>query len=230
MGIKVSIIVPVYNESATIKELLTRIHAFSLDTIEKEIICVDDASNDGTGEILTAEAGKTDTYIVRHTRNQGKGAAIRSGLQHAKGDIIIIQDADLEYDPADYAHLLKPILRGNAQVVYGSRLLGWPQATSRGHLWGNRFLTSMTNLLFGAHLTDMETGYKIFTAEVKAGLKLTAPRWGFDPEITAQILSMGYPIHEVPISYAPRKPQAGKKIRWRDGFVVLYTLFRHRFH
>ncbi|MBI4499376.1 MAG: glycosyltransferase family 2 protein [Chloroflexi bacterium] len=224
---KLSVIIPVYNEARTIHELLKRVRAVSL-TLEKEIICVDDCSRDGTWDLLQEEARSPDTRVLRHAVNQGKGAAVRTGLAQATGDILLIQDADLEYDPEDYPKLLEPILRGETQVVYGSRFLGQAEAMSALHNFGNRFVTAATNLLYRTRLTDMETCYKVFTAEVARGLRLVSPRWGFDPEITAKILRRGYRIQEVPIRYHGREFYEGKKIRWQDGFTVLFTLVRFR--
>lgn len=227
---KLSVLVPVYNEQATIGEILRRIRAVELEGIEREIIVVDDCSTDGTAEVLEQEAQYKDTLVLTHQHNQGKGAAVRTALQHASGDILLIQDADLEYDPREYPMLLQPILEKRSQVVYGSRFLGGPRkAMFFWHMVGNKFLTFITNLLYNTILTDMETCYKVFTREVADKLHLRSPRWGFDPEITAQILRRGYRIYEVPISYTGREMWEGKKINWRDGFVVLWTLLKYRF-
>ncbi|MBM2826583.1 MAG: glycosyl transferase family 2 [Dehalococcoidia bacterium] len=220
-----SVVIPVYNERDTLREIIARVRAVPID---KEIICVDDCSSDGTTEVLMEESSASEIVFLRHQRNMGKGAAVRTGLAAAKGDVIIIQDADLEYDPSDYPKLLDPILRGETKVVYGSRFLGRREEMSLSHNLGNRMVTAVTNLLFGTALTDMETCYKVFTSEVAKGIQLTSPRWGFDPEITAKILRMGYSIKEVPISYKGR-PLDQKKLRWRDGFTVLYTLVKFRF-
>jgi glycosyltransferase involved in cell wall biosynthesis len=226
----VSVIVPVYNEAQTVRELLARVRAVELGPgISREIIAVDDASNDGTIEGLRAEeAADPATYVIAHPRNRGKGAAVRTGLAAARGDIIIIQDADLEYDPRDYPVLLRPILEGRGQVVYGSRFLGEHKAMYFWHTVGNKSLTLVTNILFDTTLTDMETCYKVFTAEVARSLRLTSERWGIDPEITAKILKQGHRIYEVPISYNGREFWEGKKISWKDGFHVLFTLLRYR--
>lgn len=226
---KLSVVMPIYNERATIAEILRRVRAVEL---EKEIICVDDCSTDGTWEVLQEEAKLSDTRVFRHPVNRGKGAAVRTGLGQIQGDVVIIQDADLEYDPEDYHALLRPIQLGRSPVVYGSRFLGEHKAMFFWHSLGNRLLTLAANILFNTTLTDMETCYKVFTAEVARsalGGRLRSERWGFDPEITARILKMGYRIYEVPISYTGREFHEGKKISWRDGFTVLATLLRYRF-
>ncbi len=223
---KLSVVIPIYNERGTLSELLARVRAVD---IEKEIICVDDCSTDGTREILAEEAQRGDLVIIHHPENRGKGAAVQSGLRVATGDVIVIQDADLEYDPEDYHIMLRPIRAGRAKVVYGSRFLGAEHRAMRfWHAMGNRALTLLTNMLYDANLTDMETCYKMFTADVARKLRLREPRWGFDPEITSQILKAGYRITEVPVSYAGREYEEGKKISWRDGFTVLRTLLRCR--
>ena len=217
---------PVFNEKDNIREILSRVRAVE---IEKEIICVDDFSTDGTRDILRAEDNKENTFVYFHEVNKGKGAAVKTGLEHITGDFVIIQDADLEYDPQDYHLLLKPITLGRSQVVYGSRFLGEHKAMYYWHSLGNKFLTWVTNILYDTTLTDMETCYKVFSADIARKIKLTSPRWGFDPEITSRILRLGYRIYEVPISYTGREFQEGKKISWKDGFVVLFTLVRCRF-
>ena len=226
---KLSVLVPVYNEAETIAEILRRVRA--VDTgLEREIVVVDDGSTDGTREILQQQASAVDTIVIYHEANQGKGAAVRTALQHATGDILLVQDADLEYDPREYSDLLKPILEDRSQVVYGSRFRGGPhKAMFFWHMVGNKFLTLVTNVLYNTILSDMETCYKVFTREVADKLRLRSPRWGFDPEITTQILKMGYRIYEVPISYTGREFYEGKKISWRDGLVVLWTLLKYRF-
>jgi glycosyltransferase involved in cell wall biosynthesis len=240
---RLSIIVPAYNEIDTIAEILRRVRGVGLRVavgfgpengsaveLEREIVVVDDGSTDGTREALRELADVQDVSVVLHERNQGKGAAVRTGLQHASGDIMLIQDADLEYDPRDYPSLLQPILEGRSEVVYGSRFRGGPtRAMFFWHMIGNRFLTLVTNVLYDSILSDMETCYKVFTREIAEQLDLKAARWGFDPEITAQILMSGCRIFEVPISYTGREFEEGKKITWRDAFVVLWTLLKHRF-
>jgi glycosyltransferase involved in cell wall biosynthesis len=222
---KVSIIIPVFNEAATICQVLERVRCSPID---KEIVVVDDGSTDGTRDLLNAETSP-ETRVVLHEKNQGKGAAIRTGLQHATGAYVLIQDADLEYDPADYEALLKPILRGKATVVYGSRFLGEHKAMLFWHSVGNRLLTLVTNVLYDTTLTDMETCYKLIPTELIRGIRLRAQRFDFEPEITAKILRRGHRIYEVPISYAGREIDEGKKISWRDGFPALFALIKYRF-
>jgi glycosyltransferase involved in cell wall biosynthesis len=226
--VKLSVLIPVYNEAETIATMLRRVR--SVDTgLEREIVVVDDGSTDGTQEILRQQESAEDTKVIYHETNRGKGAAVRTALQHATGDILLVQDADLEYDPREYPDLLKPILEDRSQVVYGSRFRGGPhKAMFFWHMVGNKLLTLVTNVLYNTVLSDMETCYKVFTREVADRLDLKSPRWGFDPEITAQILKKGYRIYEVPISYTGREFYEGKKISWRDGFVVLWTLLRYR--
>ncbi len=240
---KLSIIVPVYNEIETIAEIVRRVQAVDLTVsagygpengtrveFEREIVLVDDGSTDGTREYLRTLEGAPDLVVIFHEQNQGKGAAVRTGLRHASGDVMLIQDADLEYDPREYPALLQPIVEKRSQVVYGSRFRGGPtKAMFFWHMLGNRFLTLVTNVLYDTILSDMETCYKLFTREVAEQLDLKAPGWGFDPEITAQILKRGYRIYEVPISYSGREFEEGKKISWRDGLTVLWTLLKYRF-
>jgi glycosyltransferase involved in cell wall biosynthesis len=240
---KLSVIMPAYNEVETIAEIVRRVRAVSLTVpvgfgpeddavveFEREIVIVDDGSTDGTRRVLETLKDDAGTTVIFHERNQGKGAAVRTGLQHASGDVMIIQDADLEYDPREYSALLQPIVEGRSQVVYGSRFRGGPTKTMFfWHMLGNRFLTLVTNVLYNTILSDMETCYKVFTREVAEQLDLKASGWGFDPEITAQILKRGYRIYEVPISYTGREFAEGKKVSWRDGFTVLWTLIKYRF-
>ncbi len=239
---KLSIIMPVYNEIDTIAEILRRVRAVPLAvpvgygpedgylvSFEREIVIVDDGSTDGTRDILRTVADDSDIFVILHEQNQGKGAAVRTALEHTSGDVMLIQDADLEYDPREYPALLQPILEERSQVVYGSRFRGGPtKAMFFWHMVGNRFLTLVTNILYDTILSDMETCYKAFTREVSEQLDLRAPGWGFDPEITAQILKLGYRIYEVPISYTGREFEEGKKIGWRDGLTVLWTLLKYR--
>jgi glycosyltransferase involved in cell wall biosynthesis len=224
--LKVSVVIPVYNEERTIREIIAQVQAVP---IEKEIIVVDDRSTDGTMDALKELARKGDIRLFRHKANKGKGAACRSGIKQITGDVVIIQDADLEYDPADYPTLLAPIVKGRSKVVYGSRFLGPHKAMYFWHTVGNKMLTLITNLLFDTTLTDMETCYKVFTADIAHGLKLKSNRWGFDPEITAKILKKGHRIYEVPISYTGREFWEGKKISWKDGFTIIKTLIKYRF-
>jgi glycosyltransferase involved in cell wall biosynthesis len=241
--VKLSVLMPVYNEIETIAEILRRVRSVELTVpvgygalngdqvvLDREIVIVDDGSTDGTREYLAGIAGDADLAVIFHDRNQGKGAAVRTGIESASGDILLIQDADLEYDPREYPDLLQPILEGRSEVVYGSRFRGGPtKAMFFWHMVGNRFLTLVTNLLYDTILSDMETCYKVFTRSVAEQLELKASGWGFDPEITAQILRRGYRIYEVPISYTGREFSEGKKLSWRDGLTVLWTLVRCRF-
>lgn len=231
---KLSILMPVYNERETIQEILSRVEAVKLDGITKEIIVVDDGSTDGTRDILRQEEKRpertNEVKILYHEKNRGKGAAIRTAIENATGDIMLIQDADLEYDPRDYPNLLKPILEGRAEVVYGSRFLGGPRkAMLFWHAAGNWLLTLVTNILYDTILSDMETCYKVFTADVIRSIPLRARRFELEPEITAKVLKRGYRIYEVPISYTGREYEEGKKITWRDGFIALWILIKHRF-
>ncbi|OGO41381.1 MAG: glycosyl transferase [Chloroflexi bacterium RBG_16_57_9] len=227
---KLSVIIPVYNEQATITEIIKRVRAQNLNGVEKELIVVDDGSTDGTREMLNQLPPQVDTRILLHEFNQGKGAAVRTGLTQAIGDLILIQDADLEYDPRDYPQLLQPILEGRAKVVYGSRFLGGPRkAMLFWHMVGNKVLTLITNILFDSILSDMETGYKVFSAEVIRGIPLRSRRFEFEPEVTAKVLKRGHRIFEVPITYTGREYTEGKKISPRDGFLALWTLILYRF-
>jgi glycosyltransferase involved in cell wall biosynthesis len=228
--LKLSVIIPCYNEATTVATLLDKVRAVDIGDIEKEILVVDDASTDGTRDILREQASRGDIFLHLLPGNQGKGAAVRTGLRHATGDILLIQDADLEYDPDDYPTLLRPILTGRSKVVYGSRFLGEHKAMYFWHAVGNQILTLITNILFDTTLTDMETCYKVFTRDIADRLVLNSNRWGFDPEITAKIMRMGHRIYEVPIAYTGREFWEGKKIvAWKDGPRVLLTLLRYRF-
>lgn len=230
---KLSIIIPVYNEKNTISKVINDIKKVKIKDIKKEVIVVDDFSTDNTRSILK-KIKENGIRIFYHTKNIGKGASIRTGLDHATGDIILIQDADWEYDPNEYPKLLKPIIENKSKVVYGSRLKAIQKnrdSIYKLHYFGNLFLTWMTNMMYNAKITDMETGYKVFTREVldKIGPKLRAKRFDFEPELTAKILKKGYQIHEVPISFYARKFEQGKKITWRDGIKALFYLIKYRF-
>jgi glycosyltransferase involved in cell wall biosynthesis len=224
---KLSVIVPVFDERNTVVEILRRMRAVDLP-VDLEIVVVDDGSSDGTRDVLRQLADST-VRVVNHPRNRGKGAAIRTGLEHVTGDLVLIQDADLEYDPEDWPKLLNPILRGKARVVYGSRFTGERRNMLFLHWVGNRFLSLVTNVLYNTTLSDMETCYKLFDRTVLDGMKLRAMRFDFEPEVTAKILRRGIRIYEVPISYTGREFDEGKKITWRDGFVALWTLVKYRF-
>ena len=222
-----SVIVPVFNERATVAEILRRMQSVSLP-LDLEIIVVDDGSTDGSDQVLAALKDST-VRVIRHSTNKGKGAAVRSGLKAARGDLLLIQDADLEYDPDEWTKLLEPLLKGKADVVYGSRFTGERKNMMLMHWIGNRFLCLVTNVLYATTLSDMETCYKLFRRSVLSGITLRANRFDFEPEITAKVLRSGYRIYEVPISYAGREFSEGKKITWRDGIAALWTLVYCRF-
>ena len=223
---KLSIVIPVYNEAATIREVLDQVRATPFD---KEVIVVDDGSTDGTRDLLR-NLGLPDVVVVLHERNQGKGAALRTGFGRVSGDVVIVQDADLEYDPADYPRLLKPIVEDKADVVYGSRFGGEAhRVLFYWHYVGNRFLTTLSNMFTNLNLTDMETCYKVFRASLLKRLRLRANRFGFEPEFTAKVARLGCRVYEVPISYHGRGYDAGKKITWKDGFAAIGCIVRYRF-
>lgn len=224
---KVSVLIPVFNEKNTIGELLRRVKAVEL---EKEIIVVDDGSTDSTEEFLRSLKDPR-VRVIFHEKNMGKGAALRTAIKEASGEIIIFQDADLEYDPQDYKFLIEPILKGEADVVYGSRLIGGrPQRMHMfWHKIGNTFLTFLVNLLYNTTLTDMETGYKVFRSRIIKDLNLRSNDFTIEPEITAKILKIKSRVYEVPISYYGRNYEEGKKITWRDGFSAIFTILRYRF-
>jgi glycosyltransferase involved in cell wall biosynthesis len=224
---KLSVIIPVYNEKNTVREIVRRVQATGLAW---EILMVDDGSKDGTREILAELDGKDGVRVILHDKNQGKGAAVRTGLQNALGEILLIQDADLEYDPREYPNLLKPIEEGIADVVYGSRFLGAPhRAILFWNMVANKLLTLMTNILYNNILTDMETGYKVFRREIVQDMKLRANRFDFEPEFTAKILKRNVRLFEVPISFNPREYSEGKKIGLRDAFEAVWALLKYRF-
>jgi glycosyltransferase involved in cell wall biosynthesis len=226
---KLSIIMPVYNERDTLREILSQVRAVELPDLEKEILLVDDGSTDGSREILADEAATGDLRIFYHDQNQGKGAAVRTAIEQASGDLIVIQDADLEYDPRDYPTLIRPIVEGRVAVVYGSRFLGPRKAMLFWHMLGNKLLTLTTNILYNTILSDMETCYKCFRADVVKDIPLHARRFEFEPEVTAKVLKRGHRIFEVPISYYGREYYEGKKISWRDAPLAFWTLIKYRF-
>jgi glycosyltransferase involved in cell wall biosynthesis len=222
-----SIIIPVYNEADNVREIIKRVQA---SRRAKEIVVVDDGSQDGSRDILKELDGRRKVRVILHDRNQGKGAAVVTGMKAATGDVLLIQDADLEYDPRDYPALLQPIEEGLADVVYGSRFLGAPhRVTMFWHQVANKLLTFMTNIMYDSILTDMETGYKVFRREVIEGMTIRSKRFNFEPEFTAKILKRKYRIFEVPITFNPRDYADGKKIKLRDAFEAVLALLRYRF-
>ena len=224
---KLSVVIPVYNEKGTILEVLDRVRAVDLP---KEIIVVDDCSTDGTREILNSLSSSDGMKVVFQPRNMGKGAALRAGFAAVSGDIVVVQDADLEYDPAEYSNLIQPILANKADVVFGSRFLGGPHRVLLfWHSVGNRVLTTLSNMLTDLNLTDMETCYKVFRAELLKKFSLRENRFGFEPEFTAKVSRARCRIYEVPISYSGRDYSEGKKIGWKDGIAAIYFIFRYRF-
>ena len=225
-NMEISIIIPVYNECATIREVVRRVLE---QPFAKEVIIVDDCSTDGTRELLQQTEWPPNVHILYHEKNMGKGAAIRTAICAVTKDITIIQDADLEYNPSDFAILLRPIMDGVADVVYGSRFLGIHRSFMFHHYIGNKFLTLVTNVLYNNILTDMETGYKAFRTPILKSIVIRSNRFDFEPEITAKVSKRGYRIYEVPIYYAGRDYAEGKKITWRDAFAALWALLRFRF-
>jgi glycosyltransferase involved in cell wall biosynthesis len=224
---KLSVIVPVFNERNTVVEIMRRMRAVELP-IDREFVLVDDGSSDGTQQVIE-QLGDSTVKIVKHPANLGKGAAIRTGLAHVTGDLVLIQDADLEYDPEDWPKLLAPVFRGRATVVYGSRFTGERRNMLYLHWLGNRMLSLVTNVLYNTTLSDMETCYKLFDRKVLDGITIRSDRFDFEPEITAKVLRQKIRIYEVPISYTGREFDEGKKITWRDGFAALYALVKFRF-
>ncbi len=224
---KITILIPVYNEVSTLQDILKKVEEADFCGLDKEIILIDDYSTDGTRDLY-----KSLPYqVFYHEYNQGKGAALRTGLENATGDIIVIQDADLEYDPVDYAPLVKLIIDGHADVCYGSRLSGGKPSRSFmfTHLLGNKFLSLLTNILYGSTLTDMETCYKAFKADFIKGIKIKSNRFDFEPEITAKVLKRGARLYELPVSYYGREFSEGKKITWKDGIHAVIALIKYRF-
>ncbi len=227
--VRLSVLIPVFNERETIQEALRRVRAIGEGAgaaVDLEIVVVDDCSTDGSREILEQEPG---LILVRHPENRGKGAAIRTALRHVTGDVVAVQDADLEYDPRDLLRLVEPIARGEAKAVYGSRFMAGRPKMQLPNFICNRLLALTTNVLYGAHLTDEATCYKLFDAELVRSIPLTCSRFEFCPEITAKVLKRGERILELPITYDARSYDSGKKIRWQDGVIALWTLIKYRF-
>jgi len=226
---KLSVVIPVYNEVKTIEEIIRRVQASEV-SLDKEIVIVDDFSQDGTRQVL-GKIEDTTIKVCYHSSNMGKGAALQTGFASAEGDIILIQDADLEYDPREYAKLLAPILDGRADVVYGSRFLGdGPhRVLFFWHYLGNKLLTTLSNILTNLNLTDMETCYKVFKKDVLARIQLRSKRFGFEPEVTIKCAKLKCRIYEVPISYSGRDYSEGKKIGWKDGVAAIFHIIRYRF-
>lgn len=223
----ISVVIPVYNEAKTVRELIDRVQSVPLD---KEIIIVDDASSDGTRDVLGEFINREGITVLFHEKNQGKGAALRTAFQQVKGDIVIIQDADLEYDPQEYGKLIKPILDGKADAVYGSRFLGGPHRVLLfWHYVGNKILTLFSNMLTNLNLTDMETCYKVFKASLLKQFTIESNRFGVEPEITTKLAKLKCRIYEVDISYSGRDYTEGKKINWKDGIAAFYWIIKFTF-
>jgi glycosyltransferase involved in cell wall biosynthesis len=228
--VKISIVIPVYNESQNIGEVLARVIAAPLPQgCSKEIIVVDDGSVDGTTELLKAYNPDAGLILHHSILNLGKGSAIRIGIAKSSGDIILVQDGDLEYDPGEYSRILAPLVRGEQSIVYGSRFQGRPQGMKLANWIANKLLTWSSNILFDARITDEATAYKAFRADVLRSVRLRCKRFEFCPEVTAKLRRLGYRIHEVPISYNARGLMEGKKIRWHDGVQAMWTLLKYRF-
>lgn len=226
-AMNLSVIIPVYNEVNNIREIVRRVQAQKL---ANEIVIVDDGSTDGTRPILAELDGNDKVRVILHEHNKGKGAAVVTGFDAARGDILLIQDADLEYDPRDYPKIIQPIDEGLADVVYGSRFLGGPRRVAMfWHMIANKLLTTMTNILYDTILTDMETGYKVFRRSVIQGMKIRSKRFDFEPEFTAKVLKRHHRIFEVPITFNPRDYSEGKKIKLKDAFAAVWTLIKYRF-
>lgn len=235
---KLSIIIPVFNEQKTVEEIIKKVNKVKLPSeVSKEIIVVDDASDDDSGErVRNLKPKIKNLKLIFHKVNKGKGAAVKTGIKNSSGDVILIQDADLEYNPQDYPRLLGPILKSKVKVVYGTRLKNFPlklfgkrKTPLFTHYLGNKMLSFFTRVLYGSSLSDMETCYKVFKREVLDSFKLSAKRFDFEPEITAKVLKKGYKIYEVPIKVAPRGYDEGKKITWKDGLVAIWTLVKYKF-
>jgi glycosyltransferase involved in cell wall biosynthesis len=224
---KLSVVIPCYNERDTIHEIVAKVKNAPIESME--IIIVDDASTDGSSELISEKIAPSVDRVIYHQKNMGKGAALRSGFQAATGDIVVVQDADLEYDPQDYPILMAPIVSGKADVVFGSRFMGGNphRVVYFWHMVGNRFLTLMSNMLTNINLTDMETGYKMFRREVIQSIKIEENRFGFEPEITAKVARSRLRIYEVGISYYGRTYEQGKKIGWKDGFRAIYSILKY---
>jgi glycosyltransferase involved in cell wall biosynthesis len=229
-----SIIIPAYNEEKTVAKIIKKVQKIRLPkNLIKEIIVIDDGSTDSTPKIIKNIKG---IKYVSHNKNFGKGAAVLTGIRNSKGDFILIQDADLEYDPKYIPHIIEPILKGKAKVVYGTRLKNYPlkilgkkRTPLITHYLGNKFLSFITNILFGKNVSDMETGYKVFLSSILSGIEIKAKGFDFEPEITAKLLKKGFKIYEVPIKVNPRGYDEGKKITWKDGIVAFWTLVKYRF-
>ncbi len=228
---KLCIIIPIYNEENTLRKLIEKVQEVNINSMEKELIVVNDASSDNSVKIIEEFIKKyKNISLYHHKNNRGKGAAIRTGLKHTNGDFVVIQDGDLEYNPEDFNRLLKPLLEGKTEVVYGSRMLGNISGFNiSSHYYGNIFLTFITKILYGQGITDMETCYKMMTVRLAKSLKLKANKFDIEPEITSKIIKKGHKILEIPINYKARSFEEGKKIHWKDGISALLTLIKYRF-